>query len=66
MSIFEAVIEEICPRCGANIYSEGIDNGIGYIYPPLHCECGWSEMCEFKDKENCKICDQYEKCFRIE
>ena len=61
--MFEPILEDVCPKCGSNIYSEGIDNGIGYVYPPLHCECGWSEMCSYQDEEGCKQCDQYEYCY---
>lgn len=35
------------------------------VCPPFHCECGWSEMCVFENKEGCKKCDQYEKCYRL-
>lgn len=63
MSVYDPIAEDICPKCGEKVYSEGINNGIGYVYPPFHCECGWSEMCSFQDKEGCKKCDQYEKCF---
>lgn len=40
MSIYDSIIEDICPRCGNKVYSEGINNGIGYVYPPFHCSCG--------------------------
>ena len=33
--MFEPILEDVCPKCGNNIYSEGIDNGIGYVYPPF-------------------------------
>lgn len=26
---------------------------------------GWSEMCALEDKEGCKKCDQYEKCYSL-
>lgn len=66
MSIYDAVIEDTCPKCGNTMYSEGVNNGIGYVYPPFHCECGWSEMCPYEDINSCKKCDQYEFCFREE
>mgnify|MGYP003231546529 FL=1 len=62
MSIYDSIIEDICLRCGNKVYSEGINNGIGYVYPPFHCSCGW---CSFEDKEECKKCDQYEKCYSL-
>lgn len=59
-------IEEKCPNCGGNAYAEGVNNGIGYIYPPLHCyKCGWSERCSYENEEDCKICDQYELCYGL-
>ncbi len=35
--------EKKCPKCGENVYVEGVDVEVGYYYPPLHCECGWNE-----------------------
>ena len=61
----ERVIKKICPKCGETIYSEGIDNGIGYVYPPFHCdECGWVERCGYEKIGNCNKCDQYKYCYR--
>lgn len=65
MSIYDSIIEDTCPKCGSKVYSEGINNGIGCVYPPFYCSCGWSEMCSFEDKEGCKKCDQYEKCYSL-
>lgn len=62
----EPYITEKCPKCGGVAYADGINNGIGYVYEPLHCFCGWSEMCAYQDKETCKVCDQYERCYRNE
>lgn len=63
-NIYNKVIKKTCPKCGETMYSEGINNGIGYYHPPFHCECGWSEMCGYQDKDVCKKCDQYEFCYR--
>lgn len=52
-----------CPKCGGTAYAEGIDVGVGYRYEPLHCECGWSEMCSTKNEENCENCTMYANCF---
>ncbi|HAT4871051.1 hypothetical protein KLN27_15210 [Clostridioides difficile] len=38
-------------RCGGIAYADGIDVGVGFCYEPLHCDCGWSEMCSYEDKE---------------
>lgn len=62
-SIYDPIIEEICPKCGEKVYSEGIHNGVGYVYPPFHCGCGWSEMCGYQNEITCNRCDQYEKCY---
>lgn len=55
MSVYDRVIEDICPKCGEKVFSEGIRNGIGYYHPPFHCECGWSEMRSYKDKMEKKL-----------
>lgn len=60
------LLEEKCPICGEMTYAEGVHNGIAYVYPPLHCDnCGWSEYCSYQNEEDCKKCDQYEKCFNL-
>lgn len=65
MSVYDRVIKKTCPKCGEIMYSEGINNGIGYDHPPFHCdECGWAETCGCKDKDVCKKCDQHEFCYR--
>ena len=33
----------ICPRCGSYCDRDSADVGIGIIYGPYGCECGWSE-----------------------
>lgn len=63
MSVYDSVIKDICPKCGNTMYSEGVNNGVGYIHPPFHCECGYSEMCGFADKKTCKRCNQYDCCY---
>jgi hypothetical protein len=34
---------EICPSCGAACWRESCDVGVGVIFGPWGCECGWSE-----------------------
>lgn len=64
MSIYEPTLEGKCLNCGKDIQVEGVHNGVGYVHPPLHCECGWSERCSLKDEINCKHCDQFDMCFK--
>jgi predicted RNA-binding Zn-ribbon protein involved in translation (DUF1610 family) len=48
----EMVTEGTCPRCGdTNIWRESCDVGVGVIYGPYGCQCGWSEDWEY-DKNN--------------
>ena len=62
MGINDPTIYGKCPRCGGLTESDGVDVGIGYVYPPLHCVCGWSELCGLKNSDTCLKCDQYEYC----
>ena len=32
-----------CPRCGEPCDRESVDVGVGIIYGPYGCGCGWSE-----------------------
>ena len=32
-----------CPNCGCEAYRETCDVGVGIIYGPWGCPCGWSE-----------------------
>lgn len=52
-----------CPKCGGKAYSEPVDASPAWYYPPYHCDCGWSEMCESADKEGCKNCTEYKYCY---
>ena len=56
-------ITDKCPKCGGTAYADGVDVGVGYYYEPLHCACGWSEMCSEYDEEDCKKCTMYSNCF---
>ena len=36
--------DEVCPNCGNDrLDQESVDVGVGIIYGPLYCPCGWSE-----------------------
>ncbi len=36
-----------CPNCGEECYRESADIGVGVIYGPWGCPCGWSEWPEY-------------------
>lgn len=60
----EPVKYEKCPNCGEQAQSDGVNNGVGYVYPPMHCDnCGWSEHCHLWNTEQCsRKCTEYEYC----
>jgi len=63
----DKIIYEDCPNCCKKAESEGINNGVGYVYPPFHCYyCGWSEQCNLWDTDQCgSHCTEYEYCSKI-
>lgn len=36
-----------CPRCGSSASRDEADVGVGVIYGPWGCSCGWSESREY-------------------
>lgn len=36
-----------CPRCGGECWRESADVGVGVIYGPWGCPCGWSEDSQY-------------------
>ncbi len=36
-----------CPRCGDIVWRDDVDVGVGRIYGPYGCSCGWSEDDEY-------------------
>lgn len=36
-----------CPNCGEEAWRESADVGVGVIYGPWGCPCGWSESDEY-------------------
>ncbi len=36
-----------CPNCGEDTYQDSADVGVGVIYGPHGCPCGWSESEEY-------------------
>lgn len=59
----DEVIYMKCPKCGGEAFSEGVNVDVGYYYPPFHCFCGWSEMCDLKGSKDCIKCTEYENCY---
>jgi hypothetical protein len=37
----------ICPRCGRDCGRDEADVGVGVIYGPWGCFCGWSETADY-------------------
>lgn len=37
----------ICPRCGGECWRDSADVGVGVIYGPWGCPCGWSESADY-------------------
>lgn len=64
MNGLEPTIKADCPKCGNTMTSDGENVGIGYVYPPFHCECGYSDLCAYENAEKCKICTEYKSCYR--
>lgn len=36
-----------CPKCQEDCHQESVDVGVGTIYGPWGCICGWSEWPEY-------------------
>lgn len=36
-----------CSRCGRDCWRDSADVGVGVIYGPWGCPCGWSESAEY-------------------
>ncbi len=55
----------ICPNCGFECCRDSADVGIGIMYGPWGCECGWSEDERYntltgpKRTKNGYVLDQY-------
>ena len=37
----------ICPKCGEDCARDEVDVGVGVIYGPWGCPCGWSEDSDY-------------------
>lgn len=44
-----------CPKCGREAYRDSADVGVGIIYGPWGCPCGWSESPEYDVTEGPKF-----------
>ena len=40
-----------CPKCGEECDRDEVDVGVGMIYGPYGCMCGWSESAEYDSSE---------------
>lgn len=60
----EPVISQECPNCKGQAFSEGVNVGVGYYYPPFHCDnCYWSEKCHLWNSPDCsEKCTEHEEC----
>lgn len=36
-----------CPNCGYSAWRESVDVGVGILFGPWGCQCGWSESDEY-------------------
>lgn len=41
----------ICPKCEQDCFRDEVDVGVGVIYGPYGCYCGWSESSEYDSSE---------------
>jgi hypothetical protein len=48
-------IVQICPKCGEECDRDSVHNGVGMMYGPWGCMCGWSEWDEY-DSSNGEPC----------
>ena len=40
-----------CPKCGEECMRDEVDVGVGVIYGPYGCYCGWSESPEYDSSD---------------
>jgi len=40
-----------CPKCGYDCYRDEVDVGVGIMYGPYGCMCGWSEDPRYDSSE---------------
>lgn len=48
-----------CPNCGDNCSRDEADVGVGVIYGPWGCYCGWSESTTYDVTDGPKFQDGY-------
>ena len=44
-----------CPECGDEAWRDEVDVGVGIIYGPYGCPCGWSEQEEYRHHPDPRI-----------
>lgn len=42
---------KVCPECGDNCWRDSADVGVGIIYGPWGCSCGWSELGSHEERQ---------------
>jgi hypothetical protein len=53
------VSEDQCPKCGTEgLYRDEVDVGIGVMYGPWGCPCGWSSDPDYDVSEGPKTTEQ--------
>lgn len=48
----------ICPKCGRECDRDSADVGVGVIYGPWGCYCGWSESAEYDVSDGAKYTER--------
>lgn len=49
----------LCPNCGMECWRDSADVGVGIVYGPWGCMCGWSEWDEYNLLSGPKGADGY-------
>ena len=44
-----------CPKCGSECWRDSAGIGVGVIYGPYGCPCGWSESTEYDVSDGPKL-----------
>lgn len=47
-----------CPKCAQECARDEVHNGVGMMYGPWGCYCGWSEDSDYNSSENICVASQ--------